>query len=76
MNYSVIKTKKVISKYKIETPKNIWIDEFDCLRSKLYAFKCGDDSEIKCKVFLKVNQKILNLKFKKMFRWRREAKTT
>ena len=38
------KNKKVIGKIKIETPKNIWIDEFVCLRSKMYAFKCGDDS--------------------------------
>ena len=34
------KNKKVIGKFKIETPKNIWIDEFVCLRSKMYAFKC------------------------------------
>ena len=27
--------KKVIGKFKIETPKNIWIDEFVCLRSKM-----------------------------------------
>ena len=27
------KNKKVIGKFKIETPKNIWIDEFVCLRS-------------------------------------------
>ena len=32
------KNKKVIGKFKIETPKNIWIDEFVCLRSKMYAF--------------------------------------
>ena len=30
------KNKKVIGKFKIETPKNIWIDEFVCLRSKAY----------------------------------------
>ena len=46
MNYSVKKNKKVIGKFKIETPKNIWIDEFICLRSKMYAFKCGGDSKI------------------------------
>ena len=40
------KNKKVIGKFKIETPKNIWIDEFICLRSKMYAFKSGDDSKI------------------------------
>ena len=43
------KNKKVIGKFKIETPKNIWIDEFVCLRSKIYAFKCGDDSKNKLK---------------------------
>ena len=37
------KNKKIFGKFKIETPKNIWIDEFICLRSKMYAFKCGDD---------------------------------
>ena len=26
------KNKKIIGKFKIETPKNIWIDEFVCLR--------------------------------------------
>ena len=43
------KNKKVIGKFKVETPKNIWIDEFVCLRSKMYAFKCGDDSKNKLK---------------------------
>ena len=37
--------KKWIAYSKIETPKNIWIDEFVCLRSKLYAFKRRDDSK-------------------------------
>ena len=44
-----IKNKKVIGKFKIETPKKIWIDEFVRLRSKMYSFKCGDDSENKLK---------------------------
>ena len=39
------KNKKVIGKFKIETPKNIWIDEFVCLRSKAYSFKCNDHDE-------------------------------
>ena len=43
-------TKKVIGNFKIETPKNIWIDEFIALRSKCYVFKCGDDSGSKMKV--------------------------
>ena len=39
------KNRKVIGKFKLETPKNIWIDEFVCLRSKMYAFKCRVDSK-------------------------------
>ena len=41
------KNKKVIGKFKMETPKNIWIDEFVCLRSKAYSFKCKDNFESK-----------------------------
>ena len=41
------KNKEVIDKIKIETAKNIWIDEFVCLRSKMCSFKCGDDSKNK-----------------------------
>ena len=43
------KNEKVIGFFKIETPKSIWIDEFVCLRSKMYAFKCGNDSKNKIK---------------------------
>ena len=56
-----IKNKKVIGKFKIETPENIWIDEFVCLRRKMYAFKCGDDSKIKLKGVSKSQSK--NIKF-------------
>ena len=42
--------KKVIGKLKIETPKNFWIDEFVCLRSKAYSFNCKDNIESKNKV--------------------------
>ena len=55
------KNKKVIGKFKIETPKNIWIDEFVCLRSKMYAFKCGDDSKNKLKGISESQSK--NIKF-------------
>ena len=41
------KNKKVIGKFKIETPKKIWIDEFFCLRSKMCTFKCGVDNKKK-----------------------------
>ena len=43
------KNKKNIGKFKIETPKNLWIDKFIALRSKMYAFKCGDGSKNKLK---------------------------
>ena len=44
------KNKKVIGKFRIETPKNIIIDEFVCLRSKAYSFKCKDKDENKNKI--------------------------
>ena len=58
------KNKKVIGKFKTETPKNIFIDEFVCLRSKAYSFKCKDKirSKKKLKAFQNLNQNILNLK--------------
>ena len=45
-----IKNKKIFGKFKIETPKNIWIEEFVCLRSKAYSFKCNDNNENKNKI--------------------------
>ena len=45
-----IKNKKAIVKFKIETPKNNWIDEFVCLRSKTYSLKCHNNSESKNKI--------------------------
>ena len=39
------KNKKVLSKFKIETPKKIWIDEIICLRSKMYRFEGDDENE-------------------------------
>ena len=44
------KNKKVIGKFKKETPKNVWIDEFVCLRPKAYSFKCKDNKEDKNKI--------------------------
>ena len=44
------KNKKVVGKFKIETPKINWIDEFVCLRSKAYSFKCKDNIGIKNKI--------------------------
>ena len=45
--------KKLIGKFRIETLKIIWIDEFLVFRSKMYAFKCGDDSKNKLKCISK-----------------------
>ena len=39
------KNRNVIEKFNIETPEIIWIDDFLFARSKMYAFKCGDDSK-------------------------------
>ena len=44
------KNKKIVGKFKIETPKNVFIDEFDCLRSKMYAFNCKVETQDKNKL--------------------------
>ena len=44
------KNKKVIGKFKLETPKNVVINEFVCLRSKAYSFKCKVNNENKNKI--------------------------
>ena len=59
------KNKKVVGKFKIETPENSWIDEFVALRSKCYAFKCGNDSKNKLKGFSKSQSK--NIKFEEYY---------
>ena len=41
------KNKKVIGIFKMETPKIFWMDEFVCLISKAYSFKCNDNTESK-----------------------------
>ena len=59
------KNKKVLGKFKKETPKNVCIDEFVCLISKMYAFKCGDDSKNKLKGISKSQSK--NNKFEEFY---------
>ena len=44
------KNKKIIGKFQNECAKNIWIDEFVCLRSKAYSFKCKNIDENKNKI--------------------------
>ena len=58
MKYLVIKT-KLIGEFKIETPKNIRIDEFVCLKSKMSAFKCEDGGKNKLKGISKTQSKIV-----------------
>ena len=45
--------KKVVGKFKVETSKNIWIDEFIALRSEAHSFMCNDENTIKLKCFSK-----------------------
>ena len=40
-----IEDNKIFRKFEIKTPKSIWIDEFVCLRSIMYSFKCGYNSK-------------------------------
>ena len=44
MNYELFseKNEKIVGGFKIETPKNIWIDDFTALRSEAYSFQCND----------------------------------
>ena len=59
------KNKKVLGKFKIETPESIWIDEFIALRSKAYAFKCNNKSTNKIKGITRAQAK--NIKFEEYF---------
>ena len=43
------KNRKVVGKFKIETPEYIWIDDFVFLRSKVYSFKSGNKNINKLK---------------------------
>ena len=71
------KNEKLIVKFKVECPRNIWIDEFVCLRSKAYSFKCNDNIESKNKIKGISQSQSKHSKFdeyKKTFRWRRKSK--
>ena len=59
------RNKKLIGKFKIETPKNAWIDEFVCRRKKIYALKCGVDSKKKSKGVSKSYSKDIKIDEKK-----------
>ena len=66
MNYAVLKTKKMIRKLKNETPQKNWIDEFKCIREKMYAFRCGNHNKNEIKVFANLNRKIKTLRNTKL----------
>ena len=55
------KNEKVMGKYKIETPKKIWIDEFIASRSNAYFFKRNDKNANEVKGFS--NSQSKNIKF-------------
>ena len=42
MRFMMRLTKETVGKFKDETQKTIWIDELNCLRSKMYKCKSGE----------------------------------
>ena len=61
------RNKKVIAKFKLETPKNFWIDEFVCLRSKAYSFKCKINDENKNKIKTISKSESRHIKFEEYY---------
>ena len=49
----------MVGEFKIETPEDVFIAAFICLRSKMYALKCGTDSKYNYKGFCKSQLKEL-----------------
>ena len=56
-----IKNKKVVGKFEIEFHKCICFEKFFCLRNKMYAFKCENDSKNKLKGISKSSSKRANI---------------
>ena len=54
------KNKKVIGRFKIETPKIFRIDKYICPKSEKYAFERGDESKNKLKGISKSYSKNIN----------------
>ena len=60
--------KKVLGKFKIETPKNIWINEFIALtKRKLIRFKCNNNDEDKNKLKGITKTQTKNIKFEEYY---------
>ena len=55
------KSKPKLGRFKIETPKNVWIGKFISLRNKMYPLKCGDDSEENLRGSSKSQSKIIKI---------------
>ena len=67
MNFSEIKMKNALGKFRIENPNKIWIVDF--LTAELYSFKCGRDNKCKLKNIAKAQSKHINFEeFFTMFR--------
>ena len=56
-----MRLKKVLRNFKIETPKNIFIDEIICLRSKAFSYICNYENINKLKDISK--SQVKNIKF-------------
>ena len=70
VNHEIFSNKKEVGNFKIETPKNIWSDEFISLRSKAYSFKCNDKNTNKLKgISESYSTHSRSEQYKKMFRW-------
>ena len=52
--------KKVVGRFKIETPKNVFIDEFISLGNEAFSFKCGSNDTNKMKGISKGQSKSIN----------------
>ena len=53
------KNKKVVRKFKIETPIKHWIDELISLRRKAYFYRCGGENINIMKIFSKSESKMI-----------------
>ena len=61
------KNKKLIGKFEIETPENVWTNELVCLRSKMYASESGNESKNQTNGISESCSKILDLRNIKIF---------
>ena len=53
------KKEEVVGKFKAQTPKNFWIDEIICSKSKACSFICGNGSKNELKGTSQIQPKII-----------------